>query len=35
MAANDEIVVADTNNYAIRVVTPGGAARDTRTLISQ
>ena len=27
LAANDEIVVADTNNHAIRVVTPGGAVR--------
>jgi ABC-type sugar transport system substrate-binding protein len=35
LAANDEIVVSDTCNHAIRVVTPGGAARDTRTLISQ
>ena len=27
LAANDEIVVADTENHAIRVVTPGGAVR--------
>jgi DNA-binding beta-propeller fold protein YncE len=27
LAANDEIVVADTDNHAIRVVTPGGAVR--------
>jgi len=27
LAANDEIVVADTENNAIRVVTPGGAVR--------
>jgi hypothetical protein len=27
LAANDEIVVADTGNNAIRVVTPGGAVR--------
>jgi DNA-binding beta-propeller fold protein YncE len=27
LAANDEIVVADTKNHAIRVVTPGGAVR--------
>ena len=27
LAANDEIVVADTGNHAIRVVTPGGAVR--------
>jgi sugar lactone lactonase YvrE len=27
LAANDEIVVADTYNHAIRVVTPGGAVR--------
>jgi hypothetical protein len=24
LTANDEIVVTDTNNHAIRVVTPGG-----------
>jgi hypothetical protein len=27
LAANDEIVVSDTCNHAIRVVTPGGAVR--------
>ena len=27
LAANDEIVVADSGNHAIRVVTPGGAVR--------
>jgi hypothetical protein len=27
LAANDELVVADTENHAIRVVTPGGAVR--------
>ena len=27
LAANDEIVVADTCNHAMRVVTPGGAVR--------
>jgi hypothetical protein len=27
LAANDEIVVADSENHAIRVVTPGGAVR--------
>ncbi len=27
LAGNDEIVVADTENHAIKVVTPGGAVR--------